>query len=135
MYYKTKKRRNTGQRWAIKLSNRIWDINKKHWDHRNSVRYQQPIQDALKGRSDLLYACQLELDFGLMDLDPVFARYFDTDIDELEEESTPHIKAWFATIRRARESSGFVYHDHDRVSDSIRRWVGLSMEKKFRKNS
>jgi len=133
MFYKTKKRRNTGQRWAIKLSSRIWDINKQHWDHRNSVRFQQPIQDVIHGRSELLYACQIELDFGLMDLDPVFRHYFDMDIYQLEEETTSYIKAWFSTIRQAREASGFDYHNHDRITDSLCQWVGLSMEKKFRK--
>ena len=64
-------------------------------------------------------------------LDPVFAPYFETDIDTLEEESTKYIKAWFSTIRRAREESGFRYLNHDRISDSLWRWVGLSMDKHF----
>ena len=91
------------------------------------------MKDKLQGRFELLYACQLKLDFGLWDLDPVFAPYFDTTIDELEEEQTAHIKAWFATIRGACETSGLEYHNHDRVTDEICQWVGLSMEKKFRR--
>merc|ERR1712018_650914 len=122
-YYKSKKKRNTGRMWAVRLSQKIWHYNKTQWDHRNSVRYKQQNQDTLYGKDELLYACQLELDFGLLDLDPVFAPYFDTDIDTLEEEDTKYIKAWFSTIRRAREESGFDYHNHDQVSDALRQWV------------
>ena len=133
MYYKTKKRRRTGKRWAIQLSRKLWDYHRAQWKHRNSVRYRLQNQDTLHGRAELLYACQLELDFGLMDLDEIFKPYFDRDIESLEEENTTFIKSWFSTIRRAREESGYFYHNHDRISDSLRKWVGLSMEKKFRK--
>ena len=132
-FYKKKKQRKTGRRWAIKLCKRLWLYHKAQWDHRNSVRYRQQNQDTLHGRNELLYACQLELDFGLQELEPVFAPYFETDIDTLEEESTTYVKTWFATIRRAREESGFYYHNHDRISDSLRQWVGLRMDKRFRK--
>ena len=132
-YYKRCQKRQTGHRWAIRLSNRIWDINNSQWTLRNSSKYKSKVRDKLHGRQELLYACQLELDFGLWDLDPVFAPYFDTDIDSLEEEPTNHIKAWFATIRGAREASGFEYHNHDRVTDEMCQWVGLPMDKKFRK--
>ena len=88
----------------------------------------------LHGKNELLYACQLELDLGIQELDEVFAIYFETNIDTLETEDISDIKSWFSTIRGAREQSGWVYHDHDRVSDSLRQWVGLSMEKRFRKS-
>ena len=133
LHFKQRKKRQTGHRWAIKLSNRIWDMNNTQWTLRNSSKYKNKVQDKLQGRFELLYACQLELDFGLWDLDPIFAPYFETDIESLEEEPTSYIKAWFATIRGARETSGFEYHDHDRVTDEIRHWVGLRMDKKFRK--
>ena len=133
MYYKTKKKRNTGHRWAIKLSNRIWDIQRDQWNHRNNCKYKQSVRDKLQGKEELIYACQLELDFGLLDLDPIFIHFFDTDIDTLEHEPTTYIKAWFATIRGAREQSGWEYHNNDRVSDALRKWVGLSMERKYRK--
>lgn len=132
-YYTKKKQRKTGRRWAIRMSKRIWDYHKAQWNHRNSVRYQHQNQDMLHGRQELLYACQVEMDFGIQELDKVFEPYFETDIDTLEEESTAYVKAWFVTIRRAREESGFYYHNHDRISDSLRQWLGLRMDKKFRK--
>ena len=132
-YYRTKKNRKTGHRWAIRLSTRLWMYHKAQWTHRNSVRYKQQNRDALHGRQELLYACQVELDLGLQGLEKVFASYFETDIDILEEESTSFVKAWFATIRKAREESGYSYHNHDRISDSLRQWVGLRMDKQFQK--
>ena len=133
-HFKRLKLRYSGRRWAAKVSGRLWQLLKSHWDHRNSVLYSHNIIDDLRGRSELLHACQLELDIGLQDLDEVFAIYFDTDIDSLEEEHISDIKSWFSTIRGAREQSGWVYSDHDRVSDSLRKWVGLSLEKRFRKS-
>ena len=134
-HFKRLKLRYSGRRWAAKVSSRLWQILKSHWDHRNSIMYRNNIIDDLRGKQELLYACQLELDIGLQDLDDVFAIYFDTDIDSLEDEDISDIKSWFSTIRGAREKSGWIYHDHDRVSDSLRQWVGLSMEKRFRKST
>ena len=132
-YFKKKKKRNTGKRWAIKVSNQIWDSLKIHWDHRNKRRQIDIRSETYERREELLDACQLELDFGPLDLDDELHHYFETDMDVLEEEKTHDIKLWFYTIRKAREESGFVYHVNDRVSDELRRWVGLSMEKQYRK--
>ena len=133
-YFKSKKKRNTGKRWGIKVSNYLWDIKKVHWDHRNSYRYRGEGKETAQGKAELIYACQIELDFGMMELEDIYQCYFDTDIEELEEERTQDIISWLFTIRKAREESGFDYHNHDRISDSLRRWVGLSMEKKYRKD-
>ena len=65
-------------------------------------------------------ACQLELDFGPLDLDDELHHYFETDMDILEEEKIHNIKLWFYTIRKAREESGFGYHVNNRVSDELR---------------
>jgi hypothetical protein len=133
-YFKSKRKRNTGKRWGIKVSNYLWDIKKIHWDHRNSFRYRGEGKETAQGKAELLYACQIELDFGMMELDEIYQCYFDTTIDELEEERTQDIVSWLHTIRKAREEAGFDYHNHDRISDSLRRWVGLSMEKQYRKD-
>ena len=58
--------------------------------------------------------------------------YFDTDIDTLETETTYEIKLWLATIRRACESSGYIYRQEDKLSDALCKWVGLSMDKAHR---
>ena len=111
----------------------VFDLYRGEGAHEREPQLWPKVQVSLNGKDELLYACQLELDFGLLDLDSVFAPYFDTDIDTLEEEDTKYIKAWFSTVQRAREESGFDYPNHDRVSDALRQWVGLSMEQRFRK--
>ena len=134
-HYKYTKKRNSGQRWSSKASSYLWDAIQLHWNHRNSFMYRSETTDDAIGNEELLFACQLELDFGPLDLDEVLHGYFDTDIDTLEDERTQDIIAWFSTIRRAREESGFVYHNHDRISDSLRRRVGLSMDPRYRKDT
>ena len=89
----------------------------------------------MQGCEELLYTCQLELDFGPMDLDKIFHCYFDTDIEELKEESTQDIVVWSSTIQRAQEQSDFIYHNHDRISDLLCQWVGLSMETQYCKDT
>ena len=131
-YYKKLKKRNTGHRWAVKVSKRMWDILKGQWDHRNSILYRPDNRAQLEGREELLSACQLELDMGLQDIDEVYSVYFDTDIDTIEETKIYDIKLWFATIRRAREESGYVYREEDKVSDALRKWVGLRMDRVHR---
>ena len=133
VYYKTKKKRNSGHRWAVKVSSRLWNILKQQWDHRNSMKYRNHTNNIHQGRASLLAACQLELDLGLRDLDDVYATYFNTDIDTLESETTYEVKLWLATIRRARESSGYVYNQEHKLSDALRKWVGLSMHKAYRR--
>lgn len=68
VYYKTKRKRNTGHRWAVKVSSRIWEIIKKQWDHRNSTMYRSKILKA-QNRTELLEACQVELDLGPRNLE------------------------------------------------------------------
>ena len=132
VYYKTKRKRNTGHRWAVKVSLRIWDIIKRQWDHRNSVLYRSE-QKNLQGREELLAACHIELDLGLQNLEDVYSTYFETDIDTLETEKTYDIKLWLGTIRRAREASGYQYRQQDKISDFLRKWVGLRMDKDHRR--
>ena len=134
-YYKKKRKRNSGHRWAVKVSTYIWDILKKQWDHRNSIMYRPEIREKLEGRDELLSACQLELDMGLLDMEEVYETYFDTDIDTLEESKIYDIKLWFATIRRAREDNGYIYREEDKISDSLRKWVGLKMDKTHRRKT
>ena len=122
MYYKTKKRRNTGERWAIKVSKKIWDILKTLWDHRNSILHRS---DGISptGRTELYLACQLELNIGKQHLPDIFDIYFDTEIDELMEEPIQDIRSWYRTIRQAREASGWTY-THT-ISTELRRWAGI----------
>ena len=82
---------------------------------------------------ELLAACQVELDLGLQNLEDIYRPYFETDIDTLEEEKTYDVKLWYATICRACKESGYEYRSDDKISDSLRKWVGLQMEKKHRK--
>ena len=133
VYYKTKRKRNSGHRWAVKVSSRLWTILKNQWDHRNSTKHRNHTNNNHQGRTALLAACQLELDLGLRNLEDVYKMYFDTDIDTLETETTYEIKLWLATIRRARESSGYIYRQEDKLSDALRKWVGLSMDKAHRR--
>ena len=58
MYYKTKRKHNTGHRWAIKVAQRIWNITKKQWDHRNSELYRS-AETKKQGRTELLAACHI----------------------------------------------------------------------------
>ena len=122
MYYKTQKRRNTGQRWAIKVSKKIWDILKTMWDHRNSILHRSEGISPT-GRTELYMACHIELNIGQQLLPDIFAGYFDTDIDELMEENIQDIRSWFRTIRQAREASGWKYEY--KISTELRRWAGI----------
>ena len=131
MYYKTKKRRNTGNRWAAKVSARIWSIKKEMWEHRNAVLYRS--EGITKtGKEELYLACQQELEIGRQSLPEVFDIYFEYDIDSLKDEKLKNVKSWFSTIRRAREKSGWNYDDQDLISDSLRKWVGLKKYKGVR---
>ena len=128
VYYKTKKKRNTGRRWAIKVSTHLWNILKSLWDHRNSILYRHPSGSLTNGREELLAACQTELDIGLHSLEDIYSLYFDTDIDTLETMKTYDLKLWFATIRRAREAINHTYRPEEKISDSLRRWTGLQKQ-------
>ena len=94
---------------------------------------QQQSKEMLRGKDELLWACQLELDIGIDKLDPVYSIYFQTDLDTLNEESLRDIQMWIATIRRAREATGYQYHNDEKISDATRKWVGLSMDKELRR--
>ena len=131
MYYKTKKRRNTGNRWAAKVSARIWSIKKEMWDHRNAALYRSS-GITKTGKEELYLACQQELEIGRQRLPAVFDIYFEYDIDSLKEEKLRNVKSWFSTIRRAREKSGWNYDDQDLISDSLRKWVGLTTYREVR---
>jgi len=133
VYYKTKRKRNTGHRWAIKVATRLWDLKKAQWDHRNLVLYRTQAGDVLHGRMELLAACQCELDLGLYPLEDIYSSYFDNDIDTLDGQKTYDIKLWFATIRRAREASDYEYRQDDKISDSLCKWVGLRIDKAHRR--
>ena len=133
VYYKTKKKRNTGHRWAVKVSTYIWQVLKSMWDHRNSVLYRHSSGTLLNGREDLLAACQLELDIGTTSLDDIYTDYLDTDIETLDNMKTYDLKLWFSTIRRAREDAGYTYRQENKLSPPLRKWVGLGMEKKQRR--
>ena len=65
VYYKTKRKRNSGHRWAVKVSSRLWTILKNQWDHRNLTKHRHHTNNNHQGRTALLAACQLELDLGL----------------------------------------------------------------------
>ena len=132
MYYKSKKRRNSGNRWAAKVVAHLWDMKKEMWDHRNAALYRSSGMTKT-GKDELYLACQQELEIGRRTLPAIFDIYFEYDIDTLKDEKIRNVKSWFSTIRRAREKSGWVYEDQDLISDSLRKWVGLKLEKKYRR--
>ena len=132
-YYKRCRQRRTGGKWGVKCTSRIWQMFHAHWKHRTRIMLQQQSKEMLRGKDELLWACQLELDIGIDKLDPVYSIYFQTDLDTLNEESLRDIQMWIATIRRAREATGYQYHNDEKISDATRKWVGLSMDKELRR--
>ena len=132
-YYKKCRQRRTGGKWGVRCTTRLWQMFYDHWKHRTRIMLQQQSKEMLKGKDELLWACQLELDIGLDKLDPVYEIYFNTNLDDLNEEPLRDIQMWIATIRRAREATGYQYHNDERLSDATRKWVGLSMDKEYRR--
>ena len=125
-YYLTQGSRQSGDRWAVELSKRLWKMVFAMWDHRNQALFETDQVEAMNGLAPLKAAISRELEIGTRGLDPSFQPYFTITSETFSKMSPLSLRRWFALIHQARKDSGYLYNDDFRRTQALRDWVGLT---------
>ena len=131
-YYTHIRSRKTGHRWAVGLSTHLWKLVFHMWEHRNHVLHQKDTINTLSGLDIVKAAIREELKQGLLTLDPLYYTYFTLTDTHINKMTSVDARNWTVLIRRARESKGFTYTDQISQSQSLKKWIGLTTQKKAR---
>ena len=124
-YYSTLGSRRTGQRWAIGLSKKIWNLIHTLWNKRNLILHAHNKSESMNGSSHIKLACLIELDLGPAGLSTPYNSYFNYSAEDMISKKSSFHRHWLSIIRKAREASGHTYHDFISSDPAIRKWIGL----------
>ena len=128
-YLEAQGSRKTGRRWAIGLSTQVWRLVFTMWQHRNNCLHEADNLDRLSGLEHVNVAIQQECTLGLGNLDPIYLPYLRRPSHSLLKLSSTKKRQWLALVRRARESKGHPYIDSISTTISLRRWIGLPVQR------
>ena len=129
-HYKKIGSRKTGRRWAVGLSTHLWKLVFHMWNHRNQVLHHKEELDCLSGLDIVKQAIRTEITCGLLDLDPIYYTYFNYTDTQITNMKSVDARNWLVLIRRAREAKGFQYNDNISNSAPLKKWIGLTVQKK-----
>ena len=129
-YYSSIRSRKTGQRWTVGLSAQLWNIIYFMLDNRNNILHHNNTIDSLSGLDIVKDSIQTELQRGLATLDPLYYSYFTYSLQDIADMKSADARNWLVLIRRAREAKGFIYHDKISQSQSLKKWIGLTIPKR-----
>ena len=129
-YYRSIGSRKTGRRWAVGLSTQLWKMVFYMWDYRNKVLHEKGQVEKLSGLDIVKRAITTELQRGMLTLDPIYYTYFTYTDAQIKKMKSVEARNWLVLIRRAREAKGFKYNDSIAKSIPLKKWIGLTTQKK-----
>ena len=95
------------------------------------LHHQQTLHN-LSGLDVVKKAICAEVQRGLLTLDPLYHSYFTLTDAQITKMTSVDARNWLVLIRRAREVKGFTYTDSISNSAPLKKWIGLTVQKKAR---
>ena len=126
VYYLESGSRRSATRWGSHLIAQAWNITFQLWDNRNNILHESDRIHHLHGFSSLRNAITTEYSIGILQLPPLYRRYFSLPLQQLLHKPATYLKRWFLVIRSGRESFYHQYNDDWQSDPSLRRWIGLA---------
>ena len=96
------------------------------WVHRNDSLHSTPTIHEREGLPQLKLSSAQELGTGLHHLPPLYRSYFNLTLEQLLAKPVDDLRAWFHTVRLAREvTDQNIQTDPFTTNGPLRAWVGL----------
>ena len=104
----TQETQMTGDSWTAGLIVQLWDISRKMWDHRNSIKHSNENPDLLKTIADLVEEVEAQLALGSNTLLPNDRHLVQHPLRKFQGKTKAHLHQWLHSVTLGRQA----YFDH-----------------------